>query len=62
MGQDAERCAVCGLRFRMEDAIGTIRDRLVHARCLPKTPRVPDGLDPDENEPDEDDDLPQKKR
>lgn len=46
--QDEERCGVCGLRFRMEDAVGTLDHRLVHARCLPKAPRFPDDLEADE--------------
>ena len=47
MKQDDERCAVCGVRFRMEDAVGTLEHRLVHARCLPKAPRFPEGPDAD---------------
>ena len=55
MTQSLERCAVCGLRFRMEDAVSSLRADLVHARCLPKTPRFPETLDLDE--PDADGDL-----
>ena len=51
MPQDQERCGVCGQRFRMEDAVGTIRDELVHARCLPKAPRFPDDVDLDDDDP-----------
>jgi hypothetical protein len=52
MTQDRENCAVCGRRFRMEDAVGILEHRLVHARCLPKTPRFTDGLDLDDPDPD----------
>ena len=47
MNQDPDRCSLCGVRFRMEDAVGTFRDELVHARCLPRSPRFPDDLDDD---------------
>ena len=45
MTQDPDRCSLCGVRFRMEDAVGTFRDELVHARCLPRASRFPDDFD-----------------
>jgi hypothetical protein len=55
MNDDQEVCAICGRRFRWEDAIGTSDSKLVHARCMPKTPR----FGPDEDFDDSDDDLPE---
>lgn len=54
MNDDREVCGICGRRFRWEDAIGTSESRLVHARCMPKTPRFSPEEDLDLDDSDDD--------
>lgn len=42
-----ETCSECGKAFVRDDSIESLGGRLVHTRCLPKTPRFID----DEPEP-----------